>query len=888
VASRSLSIPSSGWRAYLFAASVTLVSLLAGMALHPWFNVRGFLFFVPGIVFVARWGGFGPGLFATVLGAASVARWLMRPAVGTNILNRDDIGSILIFIVVGAIISGLCESLRRALVEARAARRRAEQVLARQTLLADAIRVLAASLQTEGSFRRLTEIVVPSMADACAIHALDEDGTVRLVAVKHRDPALQEIAWAFSMRPANASRGWGRVLHHGVPDLMSEITDDIRRNAVADEENRARLEQLGLTSQMSVPLVARGRTLGALTLALGPGNRRFGAKDLAFASEVAAIAAIAIDNASLYERAIRHERFLAEAVRESETARGHADFLAGVGRIVSASLDYEPTVEAAVEAAVPRLADYSSLLLVGDAGELRQVASSHVDPGKARMLAEIGRRYVARPHWPNSPASLVVKTGRTLLVQPIDLDELRGTIASAGGAADRLFAEVAETLAPHSYLGVPLRGRDGVAGVISFVMSDSNRTFSPADIRLAEEFASRVAAAVENARLFRVAQESNRVKEEFLSTLSHELRTPLNAVLGWSRMLAAGQVAGPAAQRAAEGIFRNAKLQLRLVEDILDVARGLAGKLHLDFTPVDAVSIVEGSIASALASASSRGVTIVKHLPPSPVVVPADEGRLRQIVDNLVLNAIKFTPPGGRIDVQLTHTPGIAKLVVCDNGIGIPADFLPHVFERFRQADASSTRTHGGLGLGLSIVRQLVQLHAGTVVAESEGKDCGATFTVRLPAVLSAEEAPSSQETIERETAPLLTGLPILIVDDDRDHLEVASAVLTAHGAAVTTATSATEAEEELARHQFRLLIVDLSMPVNDGFSLIRRLRSESDVYRETPAVALSADVSEMARRRAHAAGFTVHVAKPFDSTELVELAHALTTDAESTAEPSH
>lgn len=862
------------------------VSLLAALALQPWFTLQQYLFFVPGIVFVARSGGFGPGLLATVLGAGAVNLWLIGPPRTVPAHGIDRLIQIVMFVAVGGIVSALCESLRRRVAEARSARTGAETVLARQTLLADAIRVLSASLDTDESFRRLADLMVPLVGDACAVHALSEDGTIRPVTVKHRDSALHDVLWAFSTRRPSTVRGWGHVLHDGVPELMAEVTEAVKREAILDEENRKRLDVLGFTSQISVPLTARGRTLGALTLALGPGARRFTGDDLAFATEIAAAAAIAIDNASLYERAVRHERVLAEAVRESELARTHADFIARVGQLVSASLDYRSTVEAAVAAAVPQLADYSTLVLLDEAGELRQAASAHVDPAKGRRLAEFGQRYVGDPRIPDSPASVVVKTGRPLLMPVANIEQFTQAIGAEGGQVWTDLAEATAALAPRAYLGVPLRGRNGVAGVITFVMSESGRSFTSADVRLAEQFADRVGAAVEHARLFQAAQESNRVKEEFLSTLSHELRTPLNAVLGWSRMLAGGHVTGAAAQRAAEGIYRNAKLQLRLVEDILDVARGLAGKLHLDLAPVDAAAVVEAGIASMLASAAGRSITIVKRLPNRPIIVTADEGRLRQIVDNLLSNAIKFTMPGGRVDVALSEDDGTATLVVRDNGMGIPADFLPHVFERFRQADASSTRTQGGLGLGLSIVRQLVELHGGTITAESAGKDRGATFTVRLPAVLDVDDAARGDDRIHHADQTLLAGLPVLIVDDDQDHLEVASAVLTAHGASVTTATSAAEAEQALARRLYRLLIVDLSMPITDGFSLVARLRQRPNLHRHVPAVALSADVSETARRRAHAAGFTVHVAKPFDAAELINLARALTA-AEPTVEPS-
>lgn len=378
------------------------------------------------------------------------------------------------------------------------------------------------------------------------------------------------------------------------------------------------------------------------------------------------------------------------------------------------------------------------------------------------------------------------------------------------------------------------------------------------------------------------AERANRLSDEFLATVSHELRTPLNAILGWSHLLSRGRIDAGTATRAVEAIERNARAQAQLVEDILDVSRVITGKLRLRVGPVDLVSVINAAIDSVQLAADSKGIRFEVTLDPSARRISGDSNRLQQVVWNLLSNAIKFTPPGGRIEIRLEHVYPHVQISVRDNGQGISPDFLPHIFDRFRQADATTTRRHGGLGLGLSIVRHLVELHGGSVHAESSEKEGGATFTLKLP--ISVSEAHPMVPTKETELSssnpvadprttsiPSLEGLRILLVDDDRDNLQILTVLLTEHKANVQPASSAAEALEVLQWYSPDVLVSDLAMPEEDGYSLIAKVRElETKSGGHIPAVALTAYVRVEDRARALSRGFNIFVPKPVEPSELI------------------
>ena len=382
-------------------------------------------------------------------------------------------------------------------------------------------------------------------------------------------------------------------------------------------------------------------------------------------------------------------------------------------------------------------------------------------------------------------------------------------------------------------------------------------------------------------------EEANRLKDEFLATLSHELRTPLHAILGWSELLATSQLDPAATERAATVIARNAKAQSQLVSDVLDVSRIVAGKLRLDVRPADLAIVVRDAVEVVRPAAEAKGVVLRTAISPEGTTVTGDPDRLQQVLWNLLANAVKFTPAGGRIDVEVRRHQSQLDLVVRDTGVGIDASFLPYVFDRFRQGDGSTAREHAGLGLGLAIVRHLVELHGGTVYAESEGQGRGAAFTVRLPlrAVRTGVEEdlrPSSKESATREPGlerrPLsLEGISVLAVDDESDARELVRAVLERHGATVLLASSAAEALSIAASDRPDVMIADIGMPGEDGYGLVRRLRAIPDTrVSGIPAVALTAYGRVEDRERAVAAGFQRHLAKPVLPDELLAAVNSL------------
>lgn len=395
-----------------------------------------------------------------------------------------------------------------------------------------------------------------------------------------------------------------------------------------------------------------------------------------------------------------------------------------------------------------------------------------------------------------------------------------------------------------------------------------------------EEERTQLLSSEQKAR--REAEAANRTKDEFLSTLSHELRTPLTAILGWSRLLSAGQLDEANKQRALETIERSARTQSQLIEDILDVSRVISGKMRLEVRPLDLTAVIEAAVDTVLPAAEAKGIRLQRVLDYGASMVSGDPSRLQQVVWNLLSNAIKFTPRGGRVQIRLERINSHVEIIVTDTGQGISPDVLPFVFDRFRQADSTITRTHGGLGLGLAIVRHLVELHGGTVEAESGCQDQGATFTVRLPliAIRSTELPtpikeervhPTASASVPFHCRPELEGLHILVVDDEEDTRVLVTTVLENCAARVSSASSASEALTLLKELRPDVLVSDLGMPGEDGFSLIGKVRAlPAEEGGRTPAVALTAYARVEDRLKVLRSGFQTHLPKPVEPAELV------------------
>jgi PAS domain S-box-containing protein len=437
-------------------------------------------------------------------------------------------------------------------------------------------------------------------------------------------------------------------------------------------------------------------------------------------------------------------------------------------------------------------------------------------------------------------------------------------------------------LRPQSSLCAPMAVMGRIIGTIEV------QTYEKAAYRDEHETAMRMAAnltavAIENVRLLErestaraSAEESNRLKDEFLATVSHELRTPLTAILGWSRMLEGGTLDSEVAARAIETIKRNAKAQAQIIDDILDVSRIITGNLYLDLQPIELAPVLESAINVVRPTAEAKGIQIDVDFEPEPAAVPGDSNRLQQVFWNLLSNAVKFTPAGGKVSVGLRRVDSEAEIKVTDTGQGISADFLPFVFDRFRQADSSSTRQHGGLGLGLAIARHLIEIHGGAIEAHSSG--AGATFTVRLPLVGSVSDSENAArvaidtEAENRErlhSQQILSGLHVLIVDDDEDTLELLSAALTQRSAHVIAVSSAAAAIESIKTFRPDVLISDIAMPGEDGYELIKKVLA-LDWEPAIPAIAITAYAKEEDKQRALAAGYQRYLSKPVELREFI------------------
>ncbi|MBE9205336.1 response regulator [Nostoc sp. LEGE 06077] len=422
--------------------------------------------------------------------------------------------------------------------------------------------------------------------------------------------------------------------------------------------------------------------------------------------------------------------------------------------------------------------------------------------------------------------------------------------------------------------GVPALDGEGFYALFS-IQDVTDLTFRVQEYKNLRDQA--LAVAEERQQAKEEAEAANRIKDEFLAIVSHELRSPLNPILGWAKLLRKRTLNAAATDRALETIERNAELQVQLIDDLLDISRILRGKLSLNLENVNLVSTIESALETVQLAAEAKSIQIKLHLDPTIGKVKGDSGRLQQVIWNLLSNAVKFTPEGGLVTVDLKQIDSQAQIQVQDTGKGISPEFLPFVFEYFRQADSSITRRSGGLGLGLAIVRQLVELHGGRVWAESLGEEQGATFTVCLPAQPQNRELVKEQTKVAGNSYPFamlslpLEGIKVLVVDDDVDTREFLAFFLEQQGAIVTTAHSAHAALESIAQSLPDLLLSDLGMPDVDGYALIRKLRSlPVDQGGQIPAIALTAYAAETTQQLVFAAGFQLHIAKPADPIKLI------------------
>jgi PAS domain S-box-containing protein len=568
------------------------------------------------------------------------------------------------------------------------------------------------------------------------------------------------------------------------------------------------------------------------------------------------------------EQALRDESRLLELLNRTGTA-------------LSSQLD--------VTALVHALSDAATDLSGARCGAFfESVDDAHSDALVLHLLSG-GRREAFRPgDQPHTTTLLRVFTGRGA----IRIDDLADDPSGAAALAARSSVR--------SYLAVPVVSRSGdVMGALCFGHPDAG-VFTARTEQLITGVAAQAAVAIDNARLFAAAQaaaeerthllESERfartqaerasaMKDEFLATLSHELRTPLSAILGWAHLLRMRRVGEEEMDRGLEVIERNARVQTELIEDLLDMSRIISGKMRLDIQVIDPISVIEAALETVKPAADAKGIRITRLLDPAAGPINGDPNRLQQVVWNLLSNAIKFTPRQGRVHVSLERVDAHVEIAVADSGIGIAPEFLPHVFERFRQADPSRTRTAKGLGLGLAIVKHLVELHGGSARVSSSGEGHGATFAIHLPRTAALREAGPGHDAPVAAPVPAapefnrsdLSGITVLVVDDQEDARELIRRVLEECDATVRTAENADEALAAVERERPHVLVTDIGMPGVDGYELLRRVRKIGPQRGGAlPAIALTAFARSEDRTRALRAGFLVHVAKPVEPSELV------------------
>jgi PAS domain S-box-containing protein len=556
-------------------------------------------------------------------------------------------------------------------------------------------------------------------------------------------------------------------------------------------------------------------------------------------------------------------------IHDAKVSDNARRFLAKATELFSSSLDYEDTLKTLTSLAVPEIADWCTVDVVDEMHPPhRRLAVAHVDPAKTEYAWELYRKFPPDPD--NDQIAAVMRSGKAQLVSTVPEGMFEALVK------DEEQLRIVRELGLFSWMIVPLRSRGRVLGAVSFVSSDSQRRFTEVDLRQAEEFARRAAVAIDNAMLYRDAQDANRAKDEFLATLSHELRTPMTSILGWARLLRMGLPADEAVD-AVEAIEKSALVQAQLIDDILDVSRIISGKLRVDPEPVDLRMIAEAALTTVHPAAHAKNIEILTSFPPTVPAVAGDEGRLQQVIWNLLSNAIKFTPRGGTVTLRIAVAGSLLRLTVQDTGEGISSEFLPHVFEAFRQQDSSTTRVHGGIGLGLAIVRYIVELHGGRATVESAGSGKGSTFTIDLPLLESAgQPAPQRTETASRSVTPpalslpSLAGIKILAIDDQAYTRDIVAAILRRCGAEVTIASSVREGLASLADSVPEVIVCDIAMPQEDGYAFVRELRANADAHiASLPVIALTAFGRAEDQESALASGFDDYLKKPVEPSDL-------------------
>lgn len=743
-----------------------------------------------------------------------------------------------------------------------------KQTEAAQKFLVEASTLLATSLDYEVTLSNVASLAVPTLADWCIIDILHPDGSVQNIAIAAADPIKHNTLHELRRRyPPNAKQKHSFLpkLQQGESILYLEFSDSTMAELAQDEEHLQLLRSLGIRSLMVIPLYSREQLFGAISFVTAESNRQYNQTDLALAEDITHRAATAIDNARLYQET-------QQAKQAAERAVSRIMRLQRITAALSEALTPEEVADVVVNQGIAALGATSGsvVLLAGGGNSLKVVQA-------------IGYPESIIDAWASFPLNAAVPIAETVRTkQSIFLENRTALITKYPSLENAV-----DITKNQAFASIPLIAEGKAIGGMGLSFTTA-QAFSQEDREFMLTLAQQCSQAIARAQLYEAektaraeAETANRIKDEFLAVLSHEIRTPLNPILGWSKLLRTRKHDEATALRGLETIERNAKLQTQLIEDLLDVSRILRGKLSLNIYAVDLSATITAALETVALAAEAKSIQLQIVLADDIKQVMGDGNRLQQVVWNLLSNAVKFTPTGGRVEVYLSQIEDDAQIQVIDTGRGISPEFLPHVFEYFRQADGKTTRAFGGLGLGLAIVRHLVELHGGTISAESPGEGQGATFTVRLPLLknpqLQAESVASPHSELNTEDT-LLSGISILLVDDQADVREFFSFALSQHGANVKTVGSASEALQALAQSQPDIILSDIGMPVMDGYMLLREVRKWSVAKGgQIPAIALTAYAGEIDHKQAIAAGFQKHIPKPVDPIELARaIAHLL------------
>ena len=685
-------------------------------------------------------------------------------------------------------------------------------------------------------------------------------------ALANKDAELRRYAESLERRVDERTAELSGVLR-AIPDLIYKVGAEGRIIEYVSAKDRGRgatpRPLIGRKLADLLPASIAARTVERIDAALaGKSVAPFEYRQVIGGSEQhfeARMSASGRDAVVILIRNITHRR------RHEERAR----FLSRAASSLAGSLDYTSTVELLANLGVPFLGDICVVDLL-EHGQLRLGSVTAVDPAhQTAIRASRSRSPIVLES--NHPVARAVREGATLF--------RRWSAAAVNALAipEEQSALIRE-IAPTSAMVLPLVARGQTLGAMTFASTVSARHYTDADLVLAGELADRAGIALDNARLYRELQESSRLKDEFLGTVSHELRTPLNAVLGWTQVLRRGMAGPDQTARALDAIERNALAQAQLVDDLLDTSRVVSGKLRIEFSGTDVADVIRSAIESFGPVARAKNVAVSVEAAPGLAPIQADPARLQQVIGNLLSNAFKFTPAGGRVVIAARHVGSAVEIQVSDSGAGIAPEFLPLVFDRFRQGDSTTTRAHGGLGLGLSIARHLVELHGGTIRAHSEGESCGSTFTVVMPVRASAATDAAARSEALDGAAAAIDRARILIVDDDDDARTLLKTMLTVAGARVDVAASAADARETVARRRPDVLISDIGMPREDGYELIRSIRREEEERQlsRLPAIAVTAYARDDDRTRAMGAGYDRHITKPVERDRLLQIVASL------------